>query len=243
MPPEVSGLRTPLGHPVFLATRPDTNDEAVAVALLGQDEYRLASLAPLSGWMLDIGAHIGTIGIAAALDNPDLRVMAVEALAENAALMRDSVAMNGLTGRVFVEHAAAAAPGDGPVTVTYGYRSVGGGAHAAVDGGYVNQCRWIGNIFGADTIEQDGEVAVVDPLSLDAILDRYGIDEVALLKIDCEGCEWRFLLSPALDRVARIVGEYHDAHAWADLVALVEPTHIAQQWTTGPVGLFSATRR
>lgn len=241
--PHESAIRTPGGHTARILTRPDTNDEAVANALLGDDEYRLASLGPFTGWMLDIGAHIGTIGIAAALDNPDLRVVAVEALAENADIARESVSRNGLSDRVFVEHAAAAAPGDGPVTVTYGYRSVGGGAHAAVDPRYLSQCRWIGNIFDAERMEQDGEVAIVAPLSLDDILTRYGIEEVTLVKIDCEGCEWRFFLSPALDRVARIVGEYHDARSWEDLAALLEPTHAAERWTTGAVGLFTAVRR
>lgn len=235
--PEFSTFATPGGRKIRLETRPDTNDAAVAMALLSCDEYRLASLAPLSGWMLDIGAHIGTIGIAAAIDNPGLRVVAVEALAENAELARDSVALNGLDGRVFVIHAGAAAPRDGPVTVTYGYRSV-----VNVDGRYAEQCRWIGNIFGVE-IEQDGEAVTVPPLSLDAILARYGIDRIALLKIDCEGCEWRFLLSPALDRIDRIVGEYHDARSWDDLVAILEPTHIATQWTTGNVGLFGALHR
>ena len=82
-PYEVIERPTPGGNTAWLRARTSTNDGAVAQAILGEDEYRLASYYPLTGWMLDIGAHIGTVAIAVALDNPDAKVVAVEALPDN----------------------------------------------------------------------------------------------------------------------------------------------------------------
>ena len=40
-----------------------------------------------------------------------------------------------------------------------------------------------------------------------------------------------------------IVGEYHDSLTFADLRAILEPTHVVEQWSEGPVGLFGAVLR
>ena len=87
------------------------------------------------------------------------------------------------------------------------------------------------------------ESVTVPGISLQRLLTKYKIDRVELLKIDCEGCEWQFLRSKAIARVDRIVGEYHDALSFADLEAVLSPTHVLTQWTEGPVGLFGAVLR
>ena len=43
--------------------------------------------------------------------------------------------------------------------------------------------------------------------------------------------------------VDEIIGEYHDAGTYAEFLALLEPTHIVTQWTTGNVGTFGAVLR
>ena len=238
-PYEVIERPTPGGNTAWLRARTSTNDGAVAQAILGEDEYQLASYYPLTGWMLDIGAHIGTVAIAVALDNPDAKVVAVEALPDNAAIIRENVALNGLQDRVFVEAAGATDARHKTVSVTYNARNIG---DEVVPTGYLEQCRYIGNIFQnapGITIES----VKVPGLSLAAILRKYSIDRVSLLKIDCEGCEWQFFRSPELGRLDHIVGEYHDAFTYADLAALLERTHAVDQRTTTNVGLFAAVRR
>jgi FkbM family methyltransferase len=235
---------TPGGNLAHLEVRTDTNDGAIAQALLQDDEYRLASVHPLTGWAIDIGAHIGTVAVAMALDNPDLRVVAVEAIPENAALVIANVGHNGLTERVFVETAAATDDRES-VTISYNYRRAGKDGHKkypAVPDSYVDQCRYIGNIFEYPAKFQDADSVTVPGLSLAALLDKYAIDRVALLKIDCEGCEWQFLQGP-LDRIDRIVGEYHDTGSFDQLLAMLEPTHVVDRWTDGSVGLFGAVVR
>jgi FkbM family methyltransferase len=239
-PYDIIERRTPGGRDFAATHRFDTNDGAVMQAILGEDEYRLASLYPISGWVLDIGAHVGTVGIAIALDNPDARVVAVEPLPVNVASIEANIDLAGVVGRVLVEPSAATDTRHRTVDVTFSYASVEG-----VERGYLDQCRYVGNIFRQmpDGPAVVSESVTVPGISLARLLTKYGIDRVALMKIDCEGCEWQFLRSKAIARVDRIVGEYHDALTFADLEAILSPTHDVTQWSEGSVGLFGAVLR
>jgi FkbM family methyltransferase len=231
---------TPGGRAFRATQRYGTNDGAVMQAILGDDEYRLASIYPITGWVLDIGAHVGTVGLAIALDNPDARVVMVEPLPSNLASIAANIELAGVGDRVTLEAAAATDTKHPTVDVTHTYASVTG-----VDQSYLDQCRHVGNIFRQvpDGPVVDSQSVTVPGISLAALLKKYSIGRVALLKIDCEGCEWQFLRSKALARVDRIVGEYHDALTFADLVAMLDRTHVVTQWSNGPVGLFGAVRR
>lgn len=227
---EIIERTTPGGNTARLHQRDGTNDGAVAQAILGDDEYRLRSAYPIAGWVLDIGAHIGSVAIAIALDCPDARVVAVEALPQNADEVAGNVELNGLAGRVLVESAGATDDATRTVDVTYNYRRVGvGRTGEQVDPGYLSQCRYVGNIFQEDGAhEQDADTVTVPGLSLSAILSRHGIDRVALMKIDCEGCEWSFLNVPQVAAVRTIVGEAHHVREdmiRADLDAVLGATH------------------
>lgn len=241
---------TPRGNLITYHVREDTNDGALAQSILGEDEYDLKGLPPLSGWMIDVGAHIGTVAVALAVDNPDLHVVAIEAIPENAALVRANAAQNHVDDRVFVETAGASAPGEKTVSITYDYRWVGkdGGTLPVVPEGYVNQCRFIGNIFEYPEGQQEATTVKVPALSLSKILKRYSIERVTLLKIDCEGCEWGFLRDKAIGKVDRIIGEYHgsgvNAQTGMDRVhGLLDATHDVRHRRGDSIGLFEAIVR
>lgn len=78
----------------------------------GSDAILLAAaLPPLgAGALLDIGAGVGTVGLAAALAQPALRVTLLERDPELAALAAQNVAANGMAERVDVIAADVAAP-------------------------------------------------------------------------------------------------------------------------------------
>jgi FkbM family methyltransferase len=236
---------TPKRNSVRFHVRDDTNDSALVAGILGEDEYGLAALAPLSSWAIDIGAHIGIVALALAVDHPALRVVAVEAVPQNALLLDRNVRANGLADRVLVEAAGASAPGAETVAIQYGYTSVGvpGGDGPVIEQNYVDQSRFIGNIFdGYRATEQASFTEQVPALSLDAILAKHEIDRVALLKIDCEGCEYPFLSSPAVDRVDRILGEFHSGPE--RIVAMLRKTHrVTVRLNRGGVGIFDAVHR
>lgn len=242
---------SPAGKLLTFTVREDTNDGALTAGILGdEDEYDLKGLPPLSGWMLDVGAHIGSVAIALAVDNPELRVVAVEAIPENADLVRENAVRNGVSDRVFVETAGAAAPGQRSVSITYDYQWVGkaGGDLPVVPSNYVNQCRFIGNIFEYPEGQQQATTRKVPALSLSTIMRRYKIERLALLKIDCEGCEWQFFQDKALGKIDRIIGEYHGSGTTTPtgmerVHTLLDATHDVTHRRGEDVGLFSAVRR
>jgi FkbM family methyltransferase len=242
---------SPAGKLLTFTVREDTNDGALVAGILNdEDEYDLKDLPPLTGWLIDVGSHIGSVAIALAVDNPDLRVVAVEAIPENADLVRQNAAQNGVADRVFVETAGAAAPGERTVSITYDYQWVGqeGGQFPVVPANYVNQCRFIGNIFEYPDGQQQATTKRVPALSLSTIMRRYSIDRVTLLKIDCEGCEWQFFKDKALGKIDRIIGEYHGSGTTTPtgmerVHSLLDATHVVTHRHGEDVGLFEAVIR
>ena len=165
-----------------MEVRPGTNDHNVCHSILTEDEYRINDLTPMSGLALDVGAHIGAATVALCALNPDLRVVAVEALPANVELLRLNTAP--YAERVTIIEAAA---GTNPVV--------------RWDGADQTH-RFIGNMNG------DGSSYSGDTVSLSQIVDEYG--PIRFLKIDCEGCEDTFLDDPAIGQVERIHGEWHN---------------------------------
>lgn len=224
-------------------TRNGTTD-ANAVYALATDEYRLVG-RELSGWAIDIGAHIGTVALTLARFNPNLHVLAVEAVPENSDLLEQNIARAKLDDRVTSLRAYAAKPGTVTGTCHYGYR------HRVEESeGYVAAHRFIGGTWRNFA---EPEFSVEMPtVSLDSLMTTYDIDDLAFLKIDCEGCEWAFL-DTDLSRVRTVVGEYHGGYSGTDdyqphpqdrIIELLEPTHDITFWSDEPVvGLFEALRR
>lgn len=227
------------------AVREGTTD-AMAVMALANDEYRIAS-RKLTGWAIDVGAHIGTVAITLARQNPGLRVLAVEAVPENSELLERNIERLA-PGQVFSVRAWAAGPNAMTGTCHYGYR----GHRDTESDGYISAHRFIGNTW---TDLAGPEFSVEMPaVSIDSLMETYAIDEIALLKIDCEGCEWAFLDTPAISKVKTIVGEYHGGYPGhlghqpdpiAKLHQLLDKTHRVEVWAPEEtvVGLFEATRR
>ncbi len=220
-------------HLVNWITRPSTNDGALVYGIIANDEYGLGSLPPLSGTAIDIGAHIGTVALLLAVDHPDLHVIAVEAVPENVKGLRLNVERNKLN--VTVIEAAAAAPRTKTVNLLWNYRTA-----ENADQAYVDDSRYIANIF--DDAGSDGDWHTVEAVSLDTLMK--GLDRLALLKIDCEGCEWQFLRSKRVADVEIIIGEFHNEGGIESLRALIGKTHEVTQISGGEdIGMFRAVLR
>jgi FkbM family methyltransferase len=234
---------TPRGNAALFNVRPQVNDDALVAGILGEDEYGLRTEI-VSGWVIDIGAHIGIVAVAIALDNPDCQVVAVEAIPDNAEMVRRNVALNELSERVFVESAGASEPNAKTVTIRYDYRWAGreGGTAPIVSEDYVQACRYIGNIFQYPEDEMECTTEEVPALSLDAIIAKYKMPRVSLLKLDCEGCEYAFLRSKAIRKVDRIIGEFHQARE--RIHEMLDATHeVTIRIDRGGVGIFDAVLR
>ena len=234
---------SPRGHGASLYVRSRTNDAATVHSTFWapngilHDEYELAKLH-LTGWALDIGAHVGSVALALAIDNPDLKVIAVEAVPENAALLQASVEYLALTERVFVISASAGQEGQDFDYIRYGYYDVPG-----IPEEHAEQVRYIGGLFREHSLS---EITLQVPVvSLEAIRARFGVDRFSFCKIDCEGCEWAFLATPAVESIDLFIGEFHD-RGFGPLGALLGKTHdveITKPSADEGIGLFRATRR
>ena len=224
---------TPGGHPVRFFYRDGTNDwNTLSSTMAPHDEYHLPR--GLAGAALDVGAYLGSVAVGLALDNPGLRVFAIEPVPDNIALIRRNLDANGVADRV---HLIEGAVGDGStVEVWYRYRGTSAIEHHA----------FVGNSSLAYDHggEHEHETAVYTSLSLDSLVDRFG--RFDWVKIDCEGGEFAFLDSPAVADLAYIIGEWHSVrgHTRADLRALLDATHdLRFDRDDDSTGGFAAVRR
>lgn len=223
--------------------RDGTSDLSVINSTAINDEYGLRDLPPLSGWALDIGAHIGSVCIPLAVGHPDLSIIAVEPLPENVAVLRQNIASNrNLIGDRLHVYEAAISDHDGEVVVHGDFRHVKG-----LDDDYVLTNRWIGGVArGPHYPTYEATAYSVRAITLSTLLD--GIDEVAFTKTDCETGEWLLFADPAVAKLRYIVGEYHDRNEDALFEAL-HATHevttkpAAPETETGGIGMFWAERR
>lgn len=141
------------------------------------------------GWtVIDGGAGIGEFSLLAA--SRGATVVAFEPNPASFALLEENARLNDAVGEVRA-FALALGGTSGPLSLDASP----------------------GDPVRARSGRSNGTTIVIDALSLADALDCSGIDRVDLLKLDCEGAEYDILFnaSPAvLDRVDRIVLEYHD---------------------------------
>jgi FkbM family methyltransferase len=203
--------RTPGGAWYAMSIRPGSSDwDTCNANSYGMDEYRIPR--GRTGWALDIGAHIGACTVPLLLDNPDLRVIAVEALPENVEYLRTNLARNGVEDRAIIVHAAASDVGGVDQIIGYG-PSTGPNAHS----------QYIGS--GVNPMERERSVAVKTATLRGLMLLRGPEQDAPFVwtKIDCEGCEYGVFKSEWNPALRFITGEVH--FGWDRMVELLAPTH------------------
>lgn len=228
--------QTPADHIATLTYRADTSDWNTISACLrnpygGGDEYGLP--AGLSGWGLDVGAHIGAVTVGLLLDNPDMSVVAIEAVPDNVELLRENLAANDLTDRCTVL-AGAAWTGKGTIDIEYGYT---GSETAEVH-------RYIGSISPWLAAPGGKQSATVPIYTLRDAIKATGGAGFVWAKSDCEGCEHHFFKGPLLAKVGTISGEWHfrdgDPEAFAGQLGKTHEVTYTEGIGGGP---FRAVRR
>jgi len=177
-----------------LALRPGTNDHVIYTNVVERNEYRVAE--DLRGAIvLDIGVHIGAFSHLA-LSRGAAELHGYEADRDNFEQARANLA--GFADRVHLHNTAVWRSDVAPSALQFWKSTDAANA-------------------GGGTLIWDVEGPLVDAVPFDAVVDavtRGGTRMIDLLKIDCEGAEFPILLtSTRLDRIARIVGEYHELRA------------------------------
>ena len=230
---------SPRGVGLTFIYREGTNDYNTLNASLGSnDEYGLADLH-LAGWAFDIGAYLGSVAIALAVDNPDLEVLAVEPVPWNVALMFDNAKLNGVTDRVHILDGMVGPPGVDTAMVRHSYRGNEALEHHA----------FVGNTsltYELPGVEEHDETEV-PVYSHSALVGMIG--EPSFVKIDCEGGEWGYLQDPAVLQVPRFRGEWHPVPFLGtgmtrdNLVALLPGHTVTFSGPEAGPGGFEAVRR
>jgi FkbM family methyltransferase len=147
------------------------------------------------GWtVVDIGAGIGEFTLLAACGHPQNRVAAFEPFSESLALLQENLSLN-RAGNV---EAYAEAIG-----------AQSGSLALDLSGGEPLQLQSL----RAEGSLASQSVRIIPSLSLADAFDRLGLERCDLIKLDCEGAEYPILFNAPhslLDRIERIVMEYHD---------------------------------
>jgi len=174
--------------------RPGTNDDVIYANVVTRNEYRVPD--DLSGALVvDIGMHVGAFGHLA-LGRGALELHGFEPEASNYASAVRNLAPFGSRAHL---HNHAVWRSDLLVPELRFWRSTDG-ANA-----------------GGGTLIWDADGPLVQTVPFDDVVDAVGNQgsrRIDLVKIDCEGAEFPILLtSRRLDRIDRIVGEYHELRA------------------------------
>ncbi len=171
--------------------------------------------------VLDIGAGLGEFTLLAARADQRNRVYAFEPHAGSFALLQENVTRNGLVNIVAVNDALSSRTG--PLMLD------------------VSNSEPVHQQSRRDEGSGGPQRHVVKSVSLGDLLNTYELDVVDLVKLDCEGAEYDILLNaPAwvLDRIHRIVLEYHDEftpHVHGDLVRFLEHAGFSVETFPNPV--------
>ncbi|CAE7767112.1 sdnD [Symbiodinium sp. CCMP2456] len=155
---------------------------------LQKDAYGFSTLLLHSGdVVLDVGANVGVVSIWLAKLYPGIRIIAIELDPTNFRFMLWNLHHNNVTDQVWPVNVGACESGN----ATYEL-------FPPVQGGVVRR-----------VVRSN-----VPCMSLQSIFQEFGIRDLALMKLDCEGCEFSFITSQTAEgplRLTRtIVGEFHD---------------------------------
>ena len=147
------------------------------------------------GWkVLDIGGGIGDFTIFAAMGRPSSAVYAFEPTPQSFALLQENLRLNKVINVKGYAEAVWSEKGTLAIDTTIGE-----------PGQFISQQAKSG-------LPQNGKV-LVPSVSLAEVFSRLELDQVDLMKMDCEGAEYPVLFNASdevLGRIQRMVMEYHD---------------------------------
>ncbi len=220
---EVERRMTRIAPPQWWSWQECAWDIGIFSSVVGQDEYKLASIDLKGASVLDIGAHVGSFAYAASQRGASL-IHCYEPDPASVPHLRSNTAR--IPGTTVYAEAI------GEMVGALDFRGAGHMGLPAQP-----------SPLGVPTISLD--------TAIEELAETHPSGRVTLLKIDAERGEWpAFLTAKRLDLVNRIVGEWHSAEwrgrSWgrADIHRLLEPHgfRVTSEMGSGSWGPFTATR-
>lgn len=168
-------------------------DLAIANEVFQEREYRFCEevIKSAKRAVIDVGGHLGFFSLYAATLNSTVPIYTFEPHTGNYALLKENLKQNRVKN-VFPKNLAVSHE-VGEIELLISKEDLN---HSIIH-----------------AIEETGERQKVGTITLEKILDRQQLGQVDLLKMDCEGAEFRILEdSPGhvFDKVSHIALEYHD---------------------------------
>ena len=193
----------------FWVRRDNIEQDLVVVRdVYEEDAYRTRLLSDNAGpqVVVDIGAHIGCFAKLWHRKNPQARIICVEACPENIEALQANVGD-------FAEIVQAACTYERETlallnAVRPNCESTGGSVVVPKAKLETSDLRQEGYRYWHDLRE-------LPKVTLEDLMERFGFDQIDVLKLDCEGSEYSILgETPSLDRIRMILGEYHGQSKW-----------------------------
>jgi FkbM family methyltransferase len=177
-------------HPIYL--RVPSSDIEVFYQVFRSEEYKFeANQSP--DFIVDAGANIGLTSVYFARRFPDARILAIEPEASNFELLKKNV--------------------EGyPNVITFHGALWGKDAEVEViDPGFGNWS-FITGERGADNVASTTQRQTVRGITINKIIQEYGLREISILKLDIEGAELEVFRSSAswIDRIDSLIAELHE---------------------------------
>jgi FkbM family methyltransferase len=203
-----------------------------------QDEYQIRELRKHNvRTVLDVGAHVGSFTVLCHEWWPEAKIVAVEPHPESFQLLERNTAHIPESQLLRINAAIAASDGQCLLASSVSNSRVG---------------EYVVEVWD-DLDPRYGDFGVLVPSITTGVLwerlIEFGIGEVDLLKLDCEGAEYTILESLAencrLAQVGWIRGEWHGRRHKQRLAEALAETHVAHIDVNKPheCGLFVAHRR
>ena len=165
----------------------DEADMSVFEEIFVDRDYRMVEgILEKAQVVVDVGAHAGFFSLYARMANADAKIYAFEPAADNFQMMKENHKMNRVKDVVLKNVAVAGEDGQRQFVLS-------GDSHNH-------------SFFGK------GETIEVRAISLNTIFERYRLDEVDLVKMDCEGAEFEILES--FEKFGQVKAFYLEFHEY-----------------------------
>ncbi|NCI45448.1 FkbM family methyltransferase [Sediminibacterium soli] len=166
-----------------------------------EDFYKINDLVrhlPAKPTIVDIGGNVGYFSTLIASKKADARIVAFEPMKENAAVFQSNLSLNkGLENRIQLHNAAITGNYNGTIRIFFDVESENSVIASVMD-----------DFSTLNTASRE-----VAALSVEEACKRYSINQIDLLKLDCEGSEYPILYEMpghVFDRIKTIAIESHD---------------------------------
>ena len=213
------------GHSLVLHSYPHDATLPLLLREVQRDPYALARMP--GGALLDIGGHIGATAILYARLHPEARVHTFEPVPLNFFYLAWNLVENQVSARqVFPRNAGLSSNGDN-FTLRFSPTSSMKAA-SSVFGEYSILSR----VGGQPVASQDVRA---QSSHLGDLLGRGCLDDVAAVKLDCEGCEFDIVpAEPAFfaDARRKLFGEFHARHTVILAKQSMSPEVLNMTWRT-----------